>query len=326
MPDLILHHYPASPFSEKIRLVLGYKKLAWKSVIVPAIMPKPEVLALTGGYRKTPFLQVGADVYCDSALICDVLEHVQAEPTVYPPHLKGVSRVFAQWADSTLFWAAMAYNLQPQGAAQVFGNPQPGIDRGGSPADAAKAFADDRKAMSGDMVRLRPADATSAYRSYLRRIAHMAEEHDFLFGAEPCIADFAAYHPIWFTRVQVPVLAGILSATPAVAEWMDRMAAIGHGGVDKFAAADAITVANGAEPMPSGHNLLIDSAFQDDHGIALGARVTVAAEAFGPETTEGELIAATRTHYTLRREGPRTGTIHVHFPRIGYVLRKAEGA
>ena len=58
MPDLILHHYPSSPFSEKMRLVLGYKKLGWKSVVIPAIMPKPDVLALTGGYRKTPFLQV----------------------------------------------------------------------------------------------------------------------------------------------------------------------------------------------------------------------------------------------------------------------------
>ena len=56
--DIILHHYPSSPFSEKIRLVLGYKKLAWKSVIIPSIMPKPDVLALTGGYRKTPFMQV----------------------------------------------------------------------------------------------------------------------------------------------------------------------------------------------------------------------------------------------------------------------------
>ena len=317
MPDLILHHYPSSPFSEKIRLALGYKKLAWKSVIVPAIMPKPDVLALTGGYRKTPFLQVGADIYCDSALICDVLEHVQAEPPLYPPHLKGVSRVFAQWADTTLFWAAMAYNLQPKGASHVFAK---------APPEAAKAFGEDRKAMSSNMVRLRPGDATSAYRSYLRRIAHMAEEHDFLFGTEPCVADFAAYHGLWYTRVQVPLLADILNATPAVGEWMDRMAAIGHGAIDKFSSADAITVAKAAEPMPASQKLLIDSAFQDDHGIALGTRVTVTAEAFGPEPTEGELIAATRTHYTLQREDPRVGSVHVHFPRIGYVLRKAEGA
>ncbi|RZJ26649.1 MAG: glutathione S-transferase family protein [Haliea sp.] len=317
MPDLILHHYPTSPFSEKIRLVLGLKKLAWKSVIIPAIMPKPDVVALTGGYRKTPFLQVGADIYCDSALICDVLEHVQPDPTLYPPHLKGVSRVFAQWADTTLFWAAMAHNLQPKGAAHMFA---------GAPPEAARAFAEDRKAMTGNMVRLRPADATAAYRSYLRRIAHMAEEHDFLFGMEPCIADFAAYHPLWYTRTRVPVVADVMNATPAVAEWMDRVAAVGHGTLEKFAAADAITVAGNADPMPAGANLLIDSAFQDEHGIPLGSRVTVTPESFGLESTEGELIAASRMHYTLRRTDPRAGTLHVHFPRIGYVLKKADNA
>jgi len=315
MPDLILHHYPSSPFSEKVRLALGFKKLAWKSVVIPAIMPKPDVLALTGGYRKTPFLQVGADIYCDSSLICDVLEHVQPEPTLYPPHLKGVSRVFAQWADTTLFWAAMAYNLQPKGAQHVFAK---------APPEAAKAFGEDRKAMSSNMVRLRPGDATSAYRSYLRRIAHMVEEHDFLFGTDPCVADFAAYHALWYTRVQVPVLADILAATPAVSEWMDRLAATGHGIMDKFNSADAITVAKNAEPELAGNNLLIDSAFQDDHGIPLGTPVTITAETFGPEPTQGVLLAATRTHYTLQREEPRVGTVHVHFPRIGYVLRKAD--
>jgi glutathione S-transferase len=315
MPDLILHHYPSSPFSEKIRLALGFKKLPWKSVVIPAIMPKPDVLALTGGYRKTPLLQVGADIYCDSSLICDVLEHVQPEPTLYPPHLKGVSRVFAQWADTTLFWAAMAYNLQPKGAQHVFAK---------APPEAAKAFGEDRKAMSSNMVRLRSGDATSAYRSYLRRIAHMVEEHDFLFGTDPCVADFATYHALWYTRNQVPVMADILAATPAVGEWMDRLAAIGHGSMDKFNSADAITVAKNAEPEPAGNNLLIDSAFQDDHGIPLGTPVTITAETFGPEPTQGVLLAATRTHYTLQREDPRVGTVHVHFPRIGYVLRKAD--
>lgn len=315
--DLILHHYASSPFSEKIRLILGHKKLPWKSVLVPPILPKPDVLALTGGYRKTPVLQVGADIYCDTALICDVLEHVQPEPTLYPPHLKGVCRIFAQWADSSLFWAAMGYNLQPKGAAQVFAK---------APPAAAKAFADDRKAMSSNMIRLRPGDATSAYRSYLRRLANMADEHDFLFGTEPCVADFAAYHGIWYTRTQVPVLADILNATPSVGEWADRMAAIGHGAMTRFSAADAVALAAASEPHLPGSNLLVDSAFQDDHGIPLGSAVTITAETFGPEPTEGVLVAATRTHYSLRRSDPRAGTLHVHFPRVGYVLRKAESA
>ena len=87
--NLILHHYPTSPFAEKIRRILGHKKMGWQSVVIPMVMPKPDVLALTGGYRKTPILQIGADIYCDTALICDVLEQIQPAPTLYPARDKG---------------------------------------------------------------------------------------------------------------------------------------------------------------------------------------------------------------------------------------------
>ena len=291
--------------------MLGYKNLAWKSVVIPQIMPKPDVQALTGGYRKTPILQIGADIYCDTSLICDVLEHLAPTPSLYPEPGKGLARTLAQWADSTLFWAAMAYNLGPKGAADMFGN---------TPPEVAKAFSDDRRAMSGSMTRLRPADAAAAYKSYLRRLSDMLDDQPFLLGAVPTVADFACYHPLWFTRTRTPSVAGILDLTPAVVDWMARMAAIGHGTMEKFNAADAIAVAAASTP----HTLLTDSTFQDDHGIALGSLVTVAAESFGPEATEGELVAATRTHYTLRRIDERAGTVHVHFPRIGYVLKKAE--
>ena len=66
---LILHHYDASPFSEKVRLVLGLKRLAWHSVLVPEVMPKPDYVPLTGGYRRVPALQIGAHVHCDTARI-----------------------------------------------------------------------------------------------------------------------------------------------------------------------------------------------------------------------------------------------------------------
>jgi len=309
MSELILHHYPSSPFAEKTRLMLGYKNLAWKSVIIPMIMPKPDVVALTGGYRKTPILQIGADIYCDTALISDVLEHLQPAPSVYPEPSKGLARTLAHWADNTLFWTAMAYNSQPRGIAQIFEK---------APPEAARAFGEDRKAMSFGMPRLRSSDATAAYKSYLRRISDMLDDRPFLLGEVPCIADFSMYHPLWFTRVQTPVLADIFKITPAVLEWMDRMAAIGQGNSEKFSAADAIAVAAASTPAP-----LHDDLFQDEHGIPLGSLVRVTSESFGPEPTEGELIAATRMHYTLRRTDPRAGTVHVHFPRIGYALKAA---
>ncbi|MBK7655220.1 MAG: glutathione S-transferase family protein [Betaproteobacteria bacterium] len=315
MPELILHHYPTSPFSEKVRLVLGAKRLAWKSVIVPMIMPKPDVVSLTGGYRKTPFLQIGSHIYCDTALICDVLERVAPNPSLYPAHGKGLARVLAQWADDKLFWAAMAYNFHPKGAAQMFG--------GGPPeqwGQMAKVFADDRALMRVGMARLPFADAAAAYKSYLRRLANMLDGQAYLMGDVATLADFAAYHPLWFTRTRTTAMAGILDEFPTVLAWMDNVAAIGHGQVQEISAVDAIAHCAASPDMGA---ILGSEPFQDEHSIALGSQVSIASESFGPEPTEGELLAATRMHYTLRRQDERAGTVHVHFPRIGYTLKKA---
>ena len=187
---------------------------------------------------------------------------------------------------------------------------------GKAPPGFAQAFADDRAKMVGNAPRIRVGDATSAYKSYLRRLATMLEDQPFLVGNVACLADFAAYAPLWFTRVNVPSLAGILEATPSVLAWMDRMAAFTQGEAGRLTSADAIAVAAVATPVA-----LPDEVFQDDHGIPLGSQVSIHAECFGLEATQGELVAATRMHLTLRRVDTRAGTVHVHFPRIGYVLR-----
>ena len=305
----ILHHYPVSPFAEKVRLILGYKQLAWKSVIIPMIMPKPDLTALTGGYRRTPVLQIGADVYCDTALICDVLEQLAPSPTLYPSATEGAARILAQWADSALFTTAMAWNFQPAGVADVFA---------GASQETIQAFVADRAAMRGGAPRMPVGDAAGSYRLYLQRLAGLLQTHDFLLGAQPCVADFAAYHPLWFTLERTPSVAGILQDTPAVLAWMDRMKALGHGSPKRCDAQAALQIAREASPAPwDAPNT------QDHHGIALGSTVVVAADHFGQEPSQGELVAATPRHYTLRRTDPRAGTVHVHFPRLGFTLKKA---
>lgn len=308
MTDLVLHHYPNSPFAEKIRLMLGYKRLTWKSVFIPMVMPKPDLTALTGGYRKTPVLQIGADIYCDTALICDVLEQLAPAPSVYPAPIEGAARTVAQWADSALFPVAMAYNFQPAGAAQVFA---------GVPAEAVQAFVADRTAMRGGAPRMAASDAAGAYKTYLQRIASMLQGQDHLFGPQPCVADFAAYHPLWFTQARTPALAGIFDATPVLQGWMARMQAIGHGSHSPCSSEEALELARSASPLT-----LEGEVFQDEHGIALGSQVVIAADHFGLEPTEGTLVAATPQRYTLRRTDDRAGTVHVHFPRVGFTLRK----
>ena len=307
--EILLHHYPLSPFAEKVRRILGFKGLGWSSVHIPMMMPKPDVVALTGGHRRTPILQIGADVYCDTALIADVLEHLAPTPTLYPEHAKGLTRTVAQWADTLLFPVAMAYHWQPKGAEYVF--QQLGT------VDAA-AFAADRTAMRGGQARMALPEATITYKSYLRRIANMLEHSPYLCGQTPSLADFAVYHPVWFTIKNVPMLSGILDATPQVRSWFDRMSAWGWGNTKDVTSAGAIEIAKNATPAA-----LKEEIFEDVHGIPLGSKVILHAESFGVEPCEGELIAATKTRFSIKRTDPRAGTVHVHFPRIGFVIKPA---
>jgi len=267
-------------------------------------------MPLTGGYRRTPVLQIGADIYCDTSLICNVLEQLQPQPSLYGSHAKGLVRSVAQWADNIVFPTAMGYNFQPAGAAHVFASTDP---------EVVKVFAADRQAMRGGALRMPAADATGAYKNYLRRVSSMLEGHDFVLGAQPTLADFSIYHSVWFTVVKVPLLAGILDTTPLVKAWVARMQAFGHGDSSELSAAGALKVAHDATPLD-----VSQEVFQDEHSIPLGTPVVVHAESFGTEPTQGELVAATRTRYSLRRHDARSGTVHVHFPRNGFIMKKAE--
>ena len=102
MAEIIFHHYPASPFSEKVRFAFGIKKLAWRSVHIPNMMPKPDLLPLTGGYRKTPVMQIGADIYCDTQIILRELERRYPTPSLFP-NGAGLPYALAFWADRIFF-------------------------------------------------------------------------------------------------------------------------------------------------------------------------------------------------------------------------------
>ena len=309
MPELILHHYWMSPFAEKVRLMLGYKKLAWRSVLIPPVMPKPDVIALTGGYRKTPFLQVGADIYCDTALIARVLDALQPTPTLYPASAP-LAGPLAQWADFTLFWAAAAWTMQPAGAMAVLAQQAP---------ETIKAFGADRAAMTGSMRRLTLADASVQLRAHLAAIdAQLAVGGPWLFGAAPCIADFSVYHPLWFIR-QAPPVAHILAAYPAVNAWLHRVAALGHASHTNLSSADAVAVAAAA----SGH---APTRVDPGLGFEAGQAVSVAATDYGQDPVAGSLVGLTADELVLRRTDERAGTVQVHFPRFGFQVRKDAAA
>lgn len=305
MAELILHHYDMSPFAEKARLMLGFKHLAWASVQIPPVMPKPDVVALTGGYRKTPVLQIGADIYCDTALIARVLERIQPEPTLYPAAAP-LAPLLAQWADGMLFGPAVAWAMQPAGVAAILGH---------LPPEQLKGFAADRAAMRGNAPRVTLADGTAQLKSQLAALsAQLAQGGPWLLGAAPSIADFSVGHCLWFIRQAAPV-ASLLDDYPAIVRWLDRLLAIGHHQRSEMSSTEAIAVAAAA----AGHAPV---AVQPGLGFDAGQAVSVFATDYGSDPVAGELVGLTPDSVSLRRTDARAGTVQVHFPRFGFQIRK----
>ncbi|HSI57634.1 MAG TPA: glutathione S-transferase family protein [Ideonella sp.] len=310
MSDLILHHYAGSPFSEKIRLIFGFKGLAWRGVTVPIAMPKPDVVALTGGYRRTPFLQIGADVYNDTALIARVLERLQPTPALYPREAGGAAQMLAQWADTALFWLAIPYALQPASA--------PYLIEGATP-ELLKGFAADRAAMNPGFRRLGLADLTAQLQTCLGWLeAQLGDGRAFLLGSTASIADFSAAHAVWFVRRAVPV-AGVLAPFGQLAAWYERVAAFGHGEAAPMEASEALAIAltEGAAGR------FAASQVEPGLGFEAGARVTVNATDYGCDLVPGRLVGLSADEVVIERDDERAGTVHVHFPRIGFQLKAA---
>ena len=307
MPELILHHYAISPFAEKMRLVLGFKGVAWRSVDIPAVMPKPDVVALTGGYRRTPFMQIGADIYCDTALMCRVLDRMQPEPALYPNEVAGVAQIVAQWADSALFWIAAPYTMQPAGSAHLMP---------GATVDTLKAFAADRAAMSPNLRRPTLADGGAALRAYCARIENMlADGRAFLLGTQPSIADFSTAQSIWFIK-RAPPVATVLEPFTQLLAWFERVAAFGHGSATQMTSAEAIAIAVAA----SGSHAAL--SFEAEAGLEEGAEVTVTPTDYAHDAVAGRLVGLGPDEVVIARSDERAGQLHVHFPRIAFQIKK----
>ena len=307
--ELILHHYDTSPFSEKVRKVLAHKGVPWRAVEQPPIMPKPDLVPLTGGYRRIPVLQVGADVYCDTQLIVRVLERLHPTPSIYPhgeAGTEGTCHVWNLWADRLLFLAVV-----PLVFAEI-GQFMP------------KEFIADRTKMVpgrdfGAMGQLAPAAREQARALIATIDAQLAGDESFLLGDNFSLADAACYHPLWFLRL-APEASALTRELPRVAAWMDRVHAMGEGQRSPLGASEALEIARQATPAAPA-----PSDPHEPNGLVPGMRVSIVPDDYAFDPVVGELTHASVHEVSVKRIDPKLGEIAVHFPRIGFRV-VAEGA
>lgn len=301
--QIFLHHYQSSLFSEKIRAILGYLDLDWFSVETSIIMPRPLLMPLTGGYRRTPNLQIDSNVYCDSAMIGRALARHTGQEALFAPGF-AAHRV-AEWADNQLFRTVVALNFAPAAVGAMFGNFE-GL--------SVEDFAKDRAELTGGQA-MQSFSAESAASSFDHTMVELEESlcAPFLFGANPSIADFSVYHCLWFLRNN-PVNAPRLDRFANILAWLARIAAFGHGRSIEATGEQALATAKATEPvLPA-----IATALPPE--VSLGSRVHATPVDYGLVPVEGELVGCSAHEIVLLRETPETGPVMTHFPRAGFDL------
>lgn len=296
--EIIFHHYPTSPFSEKVRLAFGMKGIAWRAVVQPVIMPKPHLTALTGGYRKIPVMQIGADIYCDTQLILAELERRIPDPPIMQG---GMGQAIGFWADRIFFQASVPL---------IFGALGDKVD---------PAFMKDREALSGrpfDVAQMKAAVPLmrEQWRAHVSFIDSALKSGGDWIGGRPGIEDIHAHMNVWFVSNFTPDEAmKILPEFPRVEAWYRRMNAIGHGTPTDMTPEEAITVARNATPREAAHE---DA--HEPNGLKPGQAVTVMADDYGRDPIKGTLVSSSAHRIAIARTDPQAGDVVVHFPRAGF--------
>jgi glutathione S-transferase len=303
--DIIFHHFDDSPFSEKVRLAFGLKGLGWRSVQVSPIMPRPDLMPLTGGYRRTPTLQIGADIYCDTAIILREIEARWPDPPLWPKGFEGLVSMLGLWSDRTFFQNTV--NL-------VFGSLGDRIPQ---------AFIEDRQQLRGgkfDIAAMKAAlpQMRDQFRAHVDVVETQLQGRDQgLLGAYS-LADIHAYMNVWYALRRFDDGASLLAEFPRVRAWGERLKAVGHGERAEISSGEALAIATAASPMTP---VRADAA--DPQGRKPGDRVIVTPDDYGRIGVSGEIVSLSAQHIALRRHDERAGEVVVHFPRVGFGVTEA---
>ena len=298
--EIILHNYPQSPVAEKVRVMFGIKGLSWRDVEIPRLPPKPMLTILTGGYRRTPVMQIGADIYCDSQCIIRELERRYPTPTSEA----GLMWCLSRWTDGALFDLAVKIVL------------------GSAGDDLPKDFAQDRGRLylgQNWAEGLKQANAqlphlVAQIRAPLGWLNEQLKDgRTYLLGSNPSAIDAQIYHVVWFLRGRWDGGPSMLSECKNLVRWENNLRAIGHGTSNSMNPDEAISRAKSLAPVNEE-----GIAPNDPQGLKVGMSVTVSPDVDGGEQpVEGAVRYADAETIVLERTAAEIGMVHVHFPRAG---------
>lgn len=300
---MILHHYDVSPYSEKIRLMLGFTGIAWQSAISPPMPPRPVVDPLVGGYRRIPIAQLGADLFCDTTIIAAEIAALSGQAELAYEGCSPLAQAFIDKTRTERFMPVVQTAV-PRSVLSTL------VTRYW-PWQIVKLMADRAGvAKTSKLRRTKRPEMERIVGEFKEELEQLAGANKYLFGEQPTLADFAAYHLVWFADLTRP--GTFLEGYDHALAWQARMRAFGHGKSTKINKALVFEAAREGQPR------VLSRAQLSDPNI--GASVTIEPTDYARDSVTGILAGADDSRWVVARHTEKFGTLHVHFPVADYQI------
>lgn len=356
---IVLFGYESSAFTWKARLALRLKQIPYTFVAVESTMPRPKLRhAFNLTYRRIPVLAIGRDVYCDTSLICDALEHhFPSGPGLLLPPTSGGRDAAPMMRAFAAYWVAGPfYRATCAVMPAVIWRTSFGADRGGLVGHAIDPDKLERKIPEG-MWKL------DHHFSMLERLfpRDPSSPHWLFATATPSLADVALYAQLWWCReisqgnlmenltgggtkdAKYPGIGTIFNKEryPGLLRWFSNF--------EEYIAALPSTETKAPEsdagwqavlhslrnaPSADEEDLLlptpntVQSGVDAKAGLNLGSMVSIYPDETGRfDPTIGELLAASPEEFVIKPkplERPAEMDVRIHFPRLAFVARPVD--
>ncbi|KAL2353056.1 glutathione S-transferase [Cryomyces antarcticus] len=326
--DIILFHYPFSPYARRITWYLAFRGIEYAQCLQPPVPPREDLSALGVAYRRIPVMSIGRDIYCNTRLQLRKLEaRFSSAPfgnlsNTTDPAAKGLERLLEKWTvDAGIFWRVAS--LIP-------------LD---FPVMKDEKFLKDRESFSGkswnvdDIARGRPESAAHIVEAFtLLETTLLADGRDWILGSEkPSLADIEAIWPFdWIMELGgLPAESISEKRFPKVFAWVERFR--GALKAAKASAPKPVTL-KGADAVKyvTGADFVEKEGEVDSHdplGLKEGTNVQVWPIDSGFNSKDqGRLVKLTLEEVALASQTKVGGKeVHIHMPRWGFRIVEATG-
>jgi len=226
LDELLLYDASDSPFCLKARICLQLKGVPFRRV--PVTLGRLRELRRLNPLGQVPVLVQGTEVIVDSSRIARHLEARYPEPALIPrdPTARAYATLVEEWADEALYFIVAAFKwLNPV-------NRRAAVENTVSEMTGAAL-----RPLVGHLLVRRERRRYAAWghteatlgaleermRENVTALAGLLDGRPYLLGRRPMLADVAAFAQLcWLGRY---VERRLLAETPAVQQWLERLAA-----------------------------------------------------------------------------------------------------